>query len=129
MPKDAPYFKHDGNARTDPKIKALIKKYGMEGYGRFWVIVEMLRESNCYKLEDEEYMWDALAEQMQCNAQQVKAFVKDCVEKFKLLVQEDGFFFSPSFIQRMSHLDEIRQKRSQAAYSMHEKYGHNLTHD
>jgi hypothetical protein len=127
--KDALYFKHDGNARNDPKIKALIKKYKIEGYGRFWVIIEMFRESNGYKLEDEEYIWDALAEQMQCETKEVKAFVKDCVEKFKLFVQEDGFFYSPSFIQRMSHLDEIRQKRSAAAYSMHEKAGHNITKD
>jgi hypothetical protein len=129
MAKDTPYFKHDGNARNDPKIKALIKKHGMSGYGRFWVIIEMFRETNGYKLEDEEYIWDALAEQMQCTSKEVKDFVKDCVEKFKLFIQEEGFFYSPSFIQRMSHLDEIRQKRKFAAFSMHEKAGHNMTHD
>lgn len=127
--KDAPYFKHDGNARNDPKIKALIKKYGMKGYGSFWVIVEMLRESNGYKLEDEDFIWDALAEQMQCEAKEVHTFVKDCIDKFKLFIQEDGFFYSPSFIQRMSRLEEIRQKRQNSAYIMHEKYGHNLTHE
>lgn len=31
--KDCYYFPHDSNARSDPKIMALIQKYGIEGYG------------------------------------------------------------------------------------------------
>ena len=114
--KDAYYFKHDSNARHDPKVKALISKYGIEGYGRFWVIIEMLRESATYKLEDEEYIWNALAEQMHCDTKEVRTFIKDCIEKFKLFVQDDGFFYSASFLKRMSALDEIRHKRKMAAY-------------
>ena len=113
--KDAYYFKHDSNARHDPKIKSLIGKYGIEGYGRFWVIIEMLRESTGYKLEDEEYIWDALAQQLQCSVSDAKAFIKDCVEKFKLFVQEDGYFYSLSLLERMMKLDEIREKRKMAA--------------
>lgn len=116
MAKDAYYFKHDCNARHDPKTKALINKYGMAGYGRWWVILEMFREANGYKLEDEEYIWDALAEQMKCPVSEVRAFVKDCIEKYKLFVQEDGFFYSPSFLERMAKLDTLKQIRSAAAY-------------
>ena len=50
--KDSRYFKHDANARNDPKIKALLNKYKMEGYGRYWIVVEMLREASHYRLED-----------------------------------------------------------------------------
>ena len=122
--KDAYYFKHDSNARNDPKIKALINKYGMEGYGRWWVIIEMFRESTGYKLEDEEYIWDALAEQMKCDVKGVKLFIKDCTEKFKLFVQEDGFFYSASFLKRMTELDEIRLKRRLAATKSWEHRSH-----
>lgn len=113
--KDAYYFKHDSNARNDPKIKALIHKYGIEGYGRFWIIIEMLRESSNYKLEDEVYMWDALAEQMKCSVDETKKFVEDCCEIFKLFIQADGFFYSMALTVRMEKLDEIRQKRKYAA--------------
>lgn len=113
--KDSYYFKHDMNARNDPKIKSLINKYGLEGYGRFWVIIEMLRESSNYKLEDEEYIWEALAEQMHCSSDAVRSFVDDCVNKFKLFTQEDGFFYSMSLITRMIKLDEIRAKRKRSA--------------
>ena len=113
--KDAYYFKHDSNARNDPKIKALMGKYGVEGYGRFWIILEMFRESNGYKLEDKKYLWDALAEQMHCSTSEVKTFIKDCADEFELFIQEDGYFYSPAFLQRMIKLDEIRAKRKDAA--------------
>lgn len=115
MLKDAYYFKHDSNARNDPKIKALINKYGIEGYGRFWIVIEMLRESSNYKLEDEEYIWDALAEQMKCSVAEVKDFIDDCSKKFRLFNQENGFFYSEALLTRMAKLDEIRQKRKYAA--------------
>ena len=117
--KDAYYFKHDSNASHDPKIKALINQYGIEGYGRFWIIIEMLRESSGYKLENKQYIWDALAEQMKCPIPEMKKFIKDCSETFELLVQEDGFFYSNSLLERMVKLDDIRKKRKFAADYRH----------
>lgn len=113
--KDAYYFKHDSTARHDPKIQALIKKYKLEGYGRFWIVIEMLRSSSGYKLEDKSYVWLALAEQMLCSVDEAKKFIKDCIEEFELLIQGDGFFYSMSLLDRMNKLDEIRQKRKFAA--------------
>jgi len=114
--KDAYYFKHDSNARHDPKIKSLINKYGIEGYGRFWIVIEMLREATRYKLDDKKYIWEALAEQMKCDIKEVKQFVKDCIEEFELLAENNGCFYSESLLKRMNELDEIREKRRQAAY-------------
>jgi hypothetical protein len=112
--KDAYYFKHDANARHDPKIEALIEKYGMEGYGRFWVVIEMLRCSAGYKIEDKAYVWLSLAGQMACSVDNAREFIRDCAEKFELFVQEDGFFYSASLLERMIQLDEIRRKRGVA---------------
>jgi len=122
--KDSYYFQHDSNARNDPKVKALINKYGLEGYGRFWVLIEMMRESSCYKLEDEDYIWEAIAEQMKIGVQEAKSYVEDCINKFKLLEKnDDGSIYSASLLQRMSKLDVIRAKRQDAALSRWEKDG------
>ena len=121
--KDAYYFKHDAHARHDPKMKALIGKYGIAGYGKFWVIIEMLRETSGYKLEDKDYIWSSLSKDMECSVEEVKQFIKDCVNEFSLLVQEDGFYYSESFLGRMNKLDEIRQKRKLAAYERWDKVG------
>lgn len=36
------WFKHDTDARQDFKIKRLIRRFGMEGYGVYWSIIELL---------------------------------------------------------------------------------------
>jgi uncharacterized protein YdaU (DUF1376 family) len=40
------YFKHDDNARRDPKIIRLLRIKGMKGYGIYWALVEILHEQN-----------------------------------------------------------------------------------
>ena len=126
---DARYFTHDDNARHDPKIQALLKKYGLEGYGRFWVIIETMRASKGYKIKEKKYVFEALAEQMHCKIEEVKEFIKDCIEEFELFIKEDDFFYSESLITRMAKLDCLRIGKQRGAYAMHEKYGHNITKD
>lgn len=112
---DARYFKHDSNARRDPKIKSLLRAYGIEGYGRFWILLELLRESSGYRIEDKQYVFDALAEDFRCTPEEASRFVNDCSSKFLLLEKDNGYFYSHSFLKRMYSLDEIRQKRSEIA--------------
>ena len=45
MPKDSFYFSHDNNARNDEKILCLMADHGLEGYGIYWVLIEMMHES------------------------------------------------------------------------------------
>lgn len=40
------YFKHDDNARRDPKITRLLRIRGMKGYGIYWALIEILHEQN-----------------------------------------------------------------------------------
>lgn len=129
MSKDTRYFTHDENARRDPKIQALIKKYGIEGYGRFWIIIEIMREERGHKVIEKNYVLDSLAEQCKCTVEQIKEFINDCVEKFDLFIRMDGFFYSESLMERMAKLEAMRDKKRSAAYIMHEKYGHNITKD
>lgn len=113
--KDAYYFPHDSNARHDPKILALCNTYGLEGYGRFWVLIEMLREADSYRLEREPYVFSALAVQMHCKPNEAQEFVQACIEDFKLLAQNNGYIWSESLNRRMASLDNIRELRRKAA--------------
>ncbi len=36
------YFPHDADASGDPKCKRLIRRYGVAGYGRLWLLCEAL---------------------------------------------------------------------------------------
>jgi hypothetical protein len=129
MGSDTRYFTHDHNARHDLKIQAMMKKYKVEGYGRFWILVEVMRESTGYKILYKDYVLESLATQMDCDIDELKSFIQDCIEKYDLFVQGDGFFYSESLLDRMGKLDAMREKKRNAAYAMHEKYKHNITQE
>lgn len=39
------WFKHDGDAMSDPKLEKLIMKYGIDGYGLYFACVELIAGS------------------------------------------------------------------------------------
>lgn len=129
MGNDTRYFTHDQNARHDPKIKAMTKKYGMEGYGRYWVIIEHMRETTGFKLIDKPYVKQALADEMCCSVDSLNTFIQDCVEEYELFSQGEGYIYSESLIERMSYLKTAIKKKQDAAYIMHNKYHHNITNE
>lgn len=113
MAKEAYYFSHDANARHDPKIKALVLRYGMSGYGCYWVIVEMMREQGDYRLPKKAWMWSAIASELIMTPEQAESFVTDCVNEFELFQADDTHFWSDSLMRRMkkreSFNDQMRE--------------------
>ena len=80
--KDAYFFSHDCNARNDPKILALRSVYGAEGYGVYFMLVEILREQPEYRLSVNKYIWNTLAMQMQVEASHLEQIITDCCTEF-----------------------------------------------
>jgi hypothetical protein len=107
--KDAYYFSHDANARHDLKCQMLTSRFGMEGYGVFWVVVETLREHDDYRIPIR--FTDAIDMDCKCNA---KAIIDYCIE-IGLFVSDGEYFHAPALLKKMKHLDEIRAKRAKAA--------------
>lgn len=115
MSKEAYYFSHDSNARHDPKILGLMSQFGMEGYGRYWVLIEMLREQENYKLKKSKYLFNALAMQMQCSADAAHSFASACINEHELLVEDEEFIWSESLLKRMEKRNEKSEKAKKAA--------------
>jgi len=114
MPKDVYYFKHDSNAATDLKIKAMRKHYGWEGYGWYWFLIETLRNEDNYCLEYSEFTFDSLSEDMKCDCDKVKQFIDDCIEKFKLFENNGSHFFSGRLLRDMKTYEEYREQQREA---------------
>ncbi len=110
MSKDAYYFTHDCNARNDPKILALRSIYGAEGYGWYFMILEMFREQEDHQLPLNEYTYAILSLQLHGKKSKIEKFLTDCCEKFHLFEKNSDFFFSSSFKHRMLIVDEKREK-------------------
>jgi uncharacterized protein DUF4373 len=110
--KDTFYFSHDYNTRTDEKIKLLIRKHQMSGYGIFWAIIEDLyNNANALRLDYEGISFDLHTDEKT---------VKSIIEDFELFVIKDGFFGSFSVEKR---LDERNEKSKKAQASAHKRWG------
>jgi hypothetical protein len=94
------YFNHDSTARNDYRIIKMRSKLGMEAYGVFWSVLEMLfTEENKLCIED----YDTLAFGLQCDAKVLKQVIED----FDLFVVEDNCFYS----RRLNNqIEEINNK-------------------
>lgn len=103
------YFSHDSNARNDDKIINLRMKYGMEGYGIYFCIIERLREEPSYTAKKD---YNAIGFDLHADAEKVR----NVVESFGLFAfTDDGeCFYSESLNDRMAHMDGKRTKRSEA---------------
>ena len=109
MPKDTFYFSHDYNARNDEKIKRLIRKHGMIGYGIFWSIVEDLY-NNANALQTD---YDGIAYDLRTDSDVVASVIND----FDLFVFDGDFFGSNSVQERLDHRNiKSESARKSASY-------------
>ena len=107
MMKDTFYFSHDYNSRTDEKIKLLIRKHGMLGYGIFWAIIEDLyNNANALKLDYEGISYDLRVD---------VEIVKSIINEFGLFQIKDGFFGSLSVQKRLEERKLKSKKASDSA--------------
>ncbi len=106
--KDAYYFSHDSNARNDQRLMKLRMKYGPEGYGIYFMIIEILRDTENYTLninDVESICFDIRSENDK---------VLDVLKNYNLFQFEDDFFYSKSLSRRMEKLDKIKEKRRES---------------
>lgn len=82
------YFFHDSDAAMDAKIRRLVKRLGVEGYGRWWLLCEFLAREDSHSVDvREDYGWELLADGLMCGAATAREFVEECV-KLGLLDRE-----------------------------------------
>ncbi|AEV67392.1 DUF4373 domain-containing protein [Acetivibrio clariflavus] len=107
------YFSHDSNAVTDPKVLDMRADYGMEGYGVFWAIVELLCKESEYKLPYAKSTFRAI-KTLCFPSFEVEKFINDCIEEYKLFECDGEYFWSNSLLRRMNMMDEVSKARSEA---------------
>lgn len=102
------YFQHDYNARNDPKLQAVMIKYGLAGIGAFWCIVEMLYEQDgtlpITSIPSIAFILHADEEML-----------KNIVCKMDLFECNKKFFWSRSVRKRLGIINEISDIRRKAA--------------
>jgi hypothetical protein len=114
MPKDTFYFTHDFNTRSDEKIKLLLRKHNMLGYGVFWAIIEDLyNNANALRLDYEGIAFDL---RVDCD------LIKSVINDFGLFVIEGENFGSCSVERRLIERKEKSETASLSANTRWKKY-------
>src|SRR3990167_5227644 len=114
--KDAYYFSHDSNSRHDPKLTSFCSKYGIKGYAYFFMLIELLREQNNYRLPISlkpsiTMLWQCYGDVItHDNFEKIYCDMKEV----GLLIEDASFIYSQSLNERMAKLDESRAKFSKA---------------
>lgn len=107
MAKDTYYFSHDYNVRTDNKIKRMLVKHNMVGYGIFWAIIEDLY-NNANALQDD---YESIAFDLRVDEKVVKSILND----FDLFEINDGIISSLSVQRRLDERDSKSTKARESA--------------
>lgn len=115
VPKDAYYFSHDSNAKDDPKCVLLIEQLGLEGYGIYWVLIEVLRDQPEYKYPI--ILVPALARKYNTTTEKMRTVING----YGLFTVDENDFFSFSLIKRMEIYKEKSEKARRSVNSRWEK--------
>lgn len=118
--KDAYYFPHFSNARNDRKIKRLRKELHTEGYGIYFMILEVLRDQDgfIYPMSD----LDILADDLGTSEQKVRTVI--CNYDLFLVFEIEGkqHFSSPKFNE---YLEPYLQKSQRAREAANKRWSDN----
>jgi len=105
--KETFYFSHDYNARNDIKIKKLISKHGLLGYGIYWALIEELYNNhNSLPMDFETLAYDLHVE---------SDTIHDIVTSFKLFLFDEDTFGSSSVQTRLEQRETKSFKAKQSA--------------
>lgn len=100
--KETFYFSHDYNTRADIKIKRLMSRHGMAGYGIFWAIIEDLyNNANALRLD-----YDCIAYDLRTDSDTIKSIIND----FELFEFDGEYFGSISVERRLTQRAERSEK-------------------
>ena len=110
MKKDAFYFPHFCNARHDRKLKRVQKELGIEGYGIYFMLLEILREQTDLRYPLSEI--DLLTDEFGTSEQKVRVVICN-YDLFQ--VDENQNFFSFKMIIYLQPYFEKSERAREAA--------------
>lgn len=107
MKKDAYYFPHFSNARHDRKLKRVIKDLGIEGYGIYFMVLEVLRDQQDFKYPLGDI--DLLADEFGTSESKLRVVITN-YDLFQLDV-ENNFFSMNQKLYMQPYLDKSERAR------------------
>ena len=107
MKKDAFYFPHFCNARHDRKLKRVQKELGIEGYGIYFMLLEILREQTDLRYPISEI--DLLADEFGTSEQKIRTVI--CNYDLFQVDQNENFFSFKMLIYLQPYFEKSDRAR------------------
>ncbi len=105
---NADYFTHDASMRDDPKIKALRRKFKVEGYGIWCMLLETITDSDNFRLK---VNYDILAGDFDIEPELLRQIIQYCIDLELLIFDSDNsFLYSKTLDKRFETLLSKRER-------------------
>lgn len=114
MKKDTFYFPHDSNAQHDPKCAALIHDFGMEGYGLYWMVIELLHQQAGGKLEKFPKLFDGIAHDFMVKKDLIVKLFEALLHDYILLQEDEKYIWSDRVLRNLDIREEKRVIKAEA---------------
>lgn len=104
------YFSHDSNAAQDIKCRRLLRRLGMEGYGRWWRLCELLAATDGHKLSIEtEEDAEIIAEELHLDGhQELMQYLQVLVDVGLIQMPGDGYVWSERMLTNAEYFGKLR---------------------
>ncbi|MHB0955691.1 MAG: DUF4373 domain-containing protein [Pirellulaceae bacterium] len=107
------WFPHDATAHNDQRILALRMKYGWEGYGLYWALLEAMYETADAKLDANALR--PLCLRFAITEDRLMEIIDHCIS-ISLFVREDGYVFSVRLVEeKLAAIERSTMARQSAA--------------
>jgi len=110
MAKETYFFSHDCNARNDERILMLRADHGMEGYGIYWALIEMMFESSETCLYHDKIKGIAVSYNLPIT--KLQDTINSCISE-GLFSTDSNTFWSESLRRRKEKYHSMLVKRSE----------------
>ena len=117
---NADYFSHDTTMRSEMKIKALRRKFGIEGYGVYVMMLEIIAGSDYfeYVIDDDDIVaWEIFSGDIDIDLDHLKNIL-EYMQILGLIIREGNKFYSHGLKKR---LQQVVQKRGNSRKSEKEE--------
>ena len=107
------YFDHDDGAHCDTKIIRVKRKFGYQGYGVFWLVLEVLHQNEGFVTDD---ILDDVMYQERIDEEWFEQFIDFCVS-IDLFRRENGVLYSERMLTDIQAFKQLAEKRKAAINS------------
>lgn len=118
MKKETYFFSHDCNARNDERILMLRADHGMEGYGIYWALIEMMFETSETCLSHDKIKGIAVSYSIPIS--KLQDTIDTCIKE-GLFISDGNVFWSESLIRRKEKYHSMIKRKSEGGKKAMEK--------